>query len=276
MTTETGFLDVHGGKLYYEVAGSGDALVFIHAGVANCTMWDNQMAYFAPQYRVVRYDTRGFGRTTSQAVECSNRQDLLDLLNHVGIDKAILIGNSRGGMIALDTALEFPDRVAGIVMLGSGPGGFEMEPTPDPDNEAMMAQWQQFMDAKDWEAIASMEADYWVNGPKQPHDRVPAHLYEYVRSMILESYTREQVEITAIELDPPAWQRRAAINVPLLIMIGTLDEAYCVVGSKALAEAVPHAQLSEYENVAHMVSLEQPDRFNREVEQFVEEVNGKR
>lgn len=77
---ETGFVDVEGGKLYYEVDGVGLPLVFIHAGVADRTMWDDQFEYFKSSYRVVRYDTREFGKTvtTEEGITYSNRQDLLD------------------------------------------------------------------------------------------------------------------------------------------------------------------------------------------------------
>ena len=76
------YLDVEGGKLYYEVLGQGHPLVLIHAGVADCTMWDEQIGPFSRRYRVIRYDTRGYGRTTTEDVAYSNRQDLYELLKH--------------------------------------------------------------------------------------------------------------------------------------------------------------------------------------------------
>ena len=73
--TDSGFLDVDGGQLYFEADGSGHPLVLVHAGVANLRMWDADVAALRDDYRVIRYDTRGYGRTETDAVEFSNRAD---------------------------------------------------------------------------------------------------------------------------------------------------------------------------------------------------------
>ena len=75
----SGFVPVYNGSLYYEVAGSGRCVLLIHAGVADCTMWDAQFILFSQSYRVIRYDSRGFGRSYSDTTEFSNRQDILDI-----------------------------------------------------------------------------------------------------------------------------------------------------------------------------------------------------
>src|SRR2546428_13333009 len=97
MEVETGFVKVPGEKHYYEVAGRGHPLLLIHAGVDDCRMWDAQFPVFAQQFRVVRYDTRGFGKSLTEDVSYSNRQDVSGLLDHLGIDRSYIIGGSRGG-----------------------------------------------------------------------------------------------------------------------------------------------------------------------------------
>ena len=108
-----GYVDVPGGRLWTEVAGSGPGIVLVHAGVADARMWDPQWTGLAAGHRVVRYDTRGFGRTETDDVEFSNRADLVAVMDTAGLASAVLVGSSRGGSIVLDTALEFPGRVAG-------------------------------------------------------------------------------------------------------------------------------------------------------------------
>src|SRR2546421_8761630 len=83
MEVETGFVKAPGARLYYEAAGRGHPLLLIHAGVADCRMWDAQFQVFAEQFRVVRYDTRGFGKSLTEDVSFSNRQDVSDLLDHL-------------------------------------------------------------------------------------------------------------------------------------------------------------------------------------------------
>ncbi len=85
--TERASFPYNGGSLYYEVDGDGPALTLIHAGVANLRQWDEQVPRFAERYRVIRYDTRGFGRTTTGDVPFSNRGDLAALLDHLGVEQ---------------------------------------------------------------------------------------------------------------------------------------------------------------------------------------------
>ena len=107
----SGFVPVGGGRIYYEVEGSGHPLLLIHCGLGNLRQWDPHVPLFAERYRVIRYDTRGFGRTETDDVEFTNVADAVAVLDHVGAGPAYVLGHSRGGMIGLDLALEHPDRV---------------------------------------------------------------------------------------------------------------------------------------------------------------------
>ena len=100
--SEAGFLEVDGGRIYYEVEGDGHPLLLIHGGLGSLRMWDEQVPAFAERYQVIRYDTRGFGRTETEEVEFTNRGDAAAVLDHVGASSAYVVGQSRGGMIALD------------------------------------------------------------------------------------------------------------------------------------------------------------------------------
>jgi 3-oxoadipate enol-lactonase len=80
VTTDSGFVETNGGRIYYEVDGDGEPVVLIHAGIANLRMWDGQVPALADRYRVIRYDTRGFGRTETEDVPFSNRDDITAVL----------------------------------------------------------------------------------------------------------------------------------------------------------------------------------------------------
>src|SRR5690242_927607 len=99
---KSGYAPVENGELYYEVVGTGPVILLLHAAVADHTMWDPQMEAFSKAHTVVRYDLRGFGLSRTQDTSFSNGQDIHDLLTHLGIDRATLIGNSRGGHFALN------------------------------------------------------------------------------------------------------------------------------------------------------------------------------
>ena len=124
------FVDVPGGRLFVASDGEGPVIVLIHAAVADHRAWDAMIPGLAGKYRVVRYDYRGFGETTTEDVDFSNRADLIAVLDALEIGRAALVGNSRGGMIAFDTAIELPERVVAVVGVGAGLGGFWPDATP--------------------------------------------------------------------------------------------------------------------------------------------------
>ena len=173
MTNQTGFLETNGARIYYEVDGRGEPVVLIHAGVANLRMWDDQAAALGDAYRVIRYDTRGYGRTETDAVAFSNRADLAALLDHLGEQSAHVVGLSRGGQIALDFTLEFPDRVRSLVVAAGGIGGHE---SPDDADASVFEEPDRMLEAKDWEGDLRMGdrlLGRWTGparGPRRPRD----------------------------------------------------------------------------------------------------------
>ena len=258
MATETGIVETNGARIYYEADGAGDAVVLIHAGVANLRMWDEQVAALRDTYRVIRYDTRGYGRTETDAVGFSNRADIAALLDHLGEESAHVVGLSRGGMIALDFAIEFPQRVRSLVVAAGGIGGYE---SPDEADESTFAQAEAWLEAKDWESLSDWETAYWADGPGQPGDRVDSALRARVHDWILTTYRAEKEEGQPQRLDPPAVGRLGELRAPLLVMLGTLDDPGTSESMRRLADAVPGARLEVFE-AAHMINLEHPERFN--------------
>lgn len=115
---DSGFLDVPHGRLYYEVAGAGQAVVFVHGFTLDTRMWDDQWTVFGERGRVVRYDLRGFGRSEAEPVPYSDLDDLLALLNFLDIERAHLVGLSMGGMVLVHFTLAHPRRVHGLVGRG--------------------------------------------------------------------------------------------------------------------------------------------------------------
>lgn len=262
-----GMLDVPGGRLYWESTGRGPALVLVHAGIADHCMWDDDMPSFAGGHRVVTYDCRGFGRSTTDAVDYSNRADLAALLDHLGIERAALLGCSRGGQIALDFTLERPERVSALVLVASGPGGMDHEPTPV--ERVLFESEEPLSAAGDWAGVADLDVRVWVDGVGQPPTRVPAAVRERVRAMSLANYTAGNPEPRPIPLRPPAIDRLAEVRAPTLIIHGDLDVSGVTVGAEALELGIPGARRVLLPRVAHMVNLERPDDFRRLVRDFL-------
>ena len=253
-----GTLETNGARIAFEVEGTGEPVVLIHAGVADLRMWDDQVAALRDSYRVIRYDTRGFGRTETDAVEFSNRADIAALLDHLGEESAHVVGLSLGGSIALDFAIECPDRVRSLVVAAGGVGGYDAGDEA-PEGWERVEAWTA---THDWNPVAEWETAYWADGPGQPRDRVDPAVRAKVHDWILTNYQAEKEEGQPQPLDPPAVGRLGELRAPLLVMLGTLDDPGTSESMRHLADAVPGARLEVFGGSAHMLNLEQPDRFN--------------
>ena len=124
MVEDRGKVRVDGAELYYEVAGEGRTLVLLHDGLLDRRVWDDQFAAFSRLYRTIRYDRRGYGKSSVPDRPFSDVSDLHRLLRHLDTGEAYLLGMSNGGKVALDLALEHPGMVAALVLVGPSLGGY--------------------------------------------------------------------------------------------------------------------------------------------------------
>jgi 3-oxoadipate enol-lactonase len=230
-------------------------------------MWDEQFVAFAQHYRVVRYDARGFGKTTSEDGAFSDRQDIVALLRHLGIEQTAILGLSRGGALAVDFTLEHPEMVDALVAVAGGLSGYE-----GPATEAEMqlfAEYQRLEEQKDYDALTAFEVHVWGDGPTQPEGRAAALVRERLREMLANNYRTHREVFQPRKLEPPAVDRLREIHVPTLVIVGDLDFSDVIAAMNLLAERVAGAQKIVIPGTAHMINLEQPDRFNAAVLAFL-------
>jgi pimeloyl-ACP methyl ester carboxylesterase len=119
---------INGARINYERAGAGFPLVFLHAGIADARMWEPQVAAFAKQIDVIRPDQRGFGKSELPSNPWSPGDDLLALIDDLALKPAHLVGCSMGGGVSIDFALDHPDMISKLVLVGSSIGGFTFRP----------------------------------------------------------------------------------------------------------------------------------------------------
>jgi len=257
-------LNVPGAELYVETDGdpAASALLLIHSGIANLRMWDPQITALAKHHFVVRYDTRGFGRTVAKNVEFSNRADALAVLDHVGVTAATLIGCSRGGSIAIDVAVEHPERVTGLVLIGAGPSGFPEVEFTDAEDLLFDALDEAF-DASDWNRLARLEVELWAVGPlRRAADLDPAFI-AVANALNLANVVHAKEAPVPQPLDPPAVDRVIDLEVPALIAVGEFDITPALAQYEYLLETVPQASGCTFRQAAHLPSVEHPEEFQR-------------
>lgn len=265
---EKGQVELNGVPFYYEVAGKGHPVVWVHAGIADNRMWDAQFELFRHGYEVVRYDQRGYGRTPKGQGDFSYVQDLKALLDFLGLKKVALVGCSMGGRAIIDYTLENPDRVAGLVHVCGGVSGYNSEGEITP---AMLKIWDE-MDAAeavgDIAKIADLAVRIWIDGPRGP-DKVDPAVREKVREMAAIAAVNDLLPGKEIPTDPPAAERLGEIKVPVLVIVGELDNAHIHSTADKLVSDVPGARKLLITETNHLPNLEKPEEFNREVMLFL-------
>ena len=269
MTTIT--VAAPGARLHVTVDGAepDPAILLLHAGIADSRAWDALVPHLvAAGYRAVRYDARGFGGTDADDVEFSNRADAIAVLDAIGVGRAVLVGNSRGGQIAFDTAIEFPDRVVAVVGIAAGVGGVEGDVTANEEAAfERMETLEERLEAagrNDHAAIAAELVDldlrFWVDGPEQPEDRVPAAIRDAIRMMDMEHVAYGRIEGRPVPLQPRAAERLGDLRCPVLAIAGELDATEVPSVAQHLAANAPDAQVVILPDVAHMIAMEAPER----------------
>lgn len=264
-------VDLPGGRLFVVDEGTGPPIVLLHAGIVDHRSWDGLVPFLTGAgYRAVRYDARAWGRSTTEEVDYSNRADLLAVLDALGIGRAALVGNSRGGQIAFDAAIEFPGRVAAVVGVAAGLGGFEAPATAA--EQALFEEMERLEEAepRDAEAIIALDTRVWVDGPGQPAGRAPAWIADQVRTTNVRLAEPGHVFGRPIVLDPPAAARLGELACPVLAIAGALDVSDVAATARHLAAHAPDARAVVLPDVAHMIGMERPAELAALVTEFLD------
>lgn len=259
---ESGTLQLKGGAIYYETMGEGVPVVFLHGGFGDRRMWNDQFAEFAKNYFVVRYDERGFGKSAKPTDKYSPVSDLEMLLDHLKIDKAHLIGNSLGGYLAIDFAIQKPSRVRSITIVAAGPSG--VEPSKE-DTERMMAV---FKAAKD-EGL-NKATTMWIQNPMIAVTSSLPKTAPLLQTMIEDNASIFEMRFWPFEqTDPPAVKRLNEIKVPALIVIGDKDSPGVQSAAEAAATGIAGAKKVIMKDADHLPQMDNPEEFNRIVKEFL-------
>ena len=272
---QTGFAEVNGTTLYYEVVGAGHPFMLIHGHLLDRRSWDDQFAVFAERYRVIRYDQRGFGDSglITQGEPYSDRQDLYALMQFLGIERAYLMGVSGGGALAIDFTLEHPEMVDALIPVTAGVSGFrpsEAMMSKHPDVVRMYTSLEEAFEQHDMARAVEVSLELWTDGP----GRLPAHaapeVRERVRQMTARNWARPDDEAQAqnppVPLEPPAIGRLSQISVPTLVILGAWDAPNPL---EQLTAQIPGAKKVVMAETAHHPFMEKPAEFNQIVLDFL-------
>lgn len=261
----SGFVDANGARLFYQVTGTGEPLVLLHGGLCDSRQWEGQIEPFARRRRVVRYDMRGFGRSDLPATAFSHPADLRVLLSTLGIERAVILGTSFGGAVALDFALTYPEMVGALILAASGAGGHQW-------SAAVRDQWDAedaAVERGDVDAAVEVNLRLWVDGPARTPEQLNPAVRERLRGLIRETVIPRDGG-TAAPLDPPALTRLGEIGAPTLVITGDLDVPDVELIAERLTSGITGARRAVVPDTAHLLMVEQPAIFNQIVLDFLD------
>ena len=266
---ESGFAEINGARLYYEMAGEGPGMVMIYAGPADSRQWNRDFANFAQYYRVLRYDMRAHGKSEPVEGDYSNLADLLALLDYVRFEQpAIFMGCSLGGTLSMDLALAEAARVKAIIMLGSGPGGLEL----DVAQPAEFAEAEKAQAAEDWDRLAELMVRIWFDGARQP-DAVNPEMRRLAQAMSRQEMNHRLTGLgnRLPNIEPPAAERLHELAVPVLVIVGAYDTPF-IQAADYMQQHIKSVTVAHMDDAAHMPNLDHPEAFQQIVEDFLADV----
>jgi 3-oxoadipate enol-lactonase len=250
-------VDVNGARLWYDEAGSGDAVLLIHGGLGDSGLWDPIVPFLAERFRTIRTDLRFYGRSTGPAVRWSWQEDVVGVLDGLGIERAALVGLSMGGRLALDVALARPERVWALAHVAGGVGGHDSAAY----SEEQEALYEAAIKAGDLDAAMAVELDVWA----------PLGVGERIRALW---YATPDANGLPWDLEPlqppgaPASERLAELSVPTLVVTVSHDPPGHREAGLLVAGGAPDARHVELDS-DHYVTLREPELLSRVLVDFL-------
>ena len=234
-----------GDKIWADDTG-GDlpTLVLLHPGVGDSRIWEPILPELATHHRVIRFDSRGYGRSPAPTTDFTLLGDLVAVLDHFGIDRTPIAGSSQGGGTALALAVTDPARVSALVLLCPGIPGYPYPEEPEVDADFQRAANEGV------DAVAAVGARLWAAAGSRPE--VTEQLRSAARAWMSIGENQRP--------DPTVFDRLGEIAVPTSILVGDLDHPPLIESNLRAADRIAGCELVRVPGVDHMPTLRVPDR----------------
>jgi pimeloyl-ACP methyl ester carboxylesterase len=256
---ESGFVHVNDATLYYEKAGNGKPVVFVHGFGLDRRTWNAQFPELADRFQLIRYDARGFGRSAlPRGTPYSHHKDLSILLQHLGISNACFIGHSMGGRIVQDFALTYPESCAALILVDPALHGYSFK-TFSLDKSVIAAK----------ETGIQKANEEYFNNELFTSARNNKTVSNALKEIILDYTGWHWLNKNPwTPLDPPSINQLYKIKQPTLVTIGQFDLPDFHDIANILAEQIPDSKKTIIPDAGHMCNMENPALFNQLVAEF--------
>ena len=268
-TIKEGFIDVKQSEIYYTVRGKGNPIVLLHGGFLDHKMWEAQIDSLTENgYRVISLDLPGHGRTRNNDSSLFIQEFIRACLDSLGIKKATLVGCSMGGLSAAEFALAFPEMVDRLVLVSSLVTGYDQRYAHDSTALRYFSEFRDKIKIPDLPAAAEVFTRYWCDGLRASTE-VDQKVRMYVYNTTLKSLESHRYSEWPKFDSSLAIDQLPSLGAPTLLIYGDKDLPIIIQASKIIRELIPDANVVEIKNTAHMVNMEAPEAFNRELLRFL-------
>ena len=259
-----------GTRLYYEEAGHGTPIIFIHEFAGDYRSWEPQLRFFSRYFRCIAYNARGFPPSdvpedASRYSQEHARDDAIAVLDHLKVERAHVVGLSMGGFAALHVGLAYPQRARSLVVAGCGYGA-----APD-KRETFRAECEAA--AASFEANWAEAAKKYAVGPTrvQFQNKDPRGWAEFAQQLAEHSATGQALTMRGVQMRRPSLyeltDQMQKLRVPTLIVTGDEDDP-CLEPGLLMKRHIPAAGLVVLPWSGHTINIEEPEPFNRALLEF--------
>ncbi|USI92993.1 alpha/beta fold hydrolase [Rhodococcus pyridinivorans] len=247
-----------GGTLAADRDGEGQVVVLLHALAVDRRMWDPQWSLLRQRFDVVRLDLRGYGESGTP-VRRTHVEDLIEVLDHLEVPRAHLVGLSLGANVAMAAALAHPDRVGHLVLASPGLPGIPFPGLRPPD---------ELMEVARAEGRDAAKAYFIGHRVLEPTNRDP-RTARSLSAMIFESPVPQWGDGPRTPPLPPVADQLGNLTAPTLVVSGQLDIEGYRITAEEVARRIPTAELMRMPGAGHMCSMDRPSVFTEAVSSFL-------
>jgi pimeloyl-ACP methyl ester carboxylesterase len=260
----SGFIEVDNGQLYFEASGEGDVILFLHDGSLNLESWNFQFPHFSKDYKVIRYDRRGYGRSSKGESQFSDVIDLESVFEQLGIEKATLIGCSAGGRLSIDFALKHPNKVKTMILVGPVISGFPF--TPHFYNRGGKLPNEYYQDNDKFVEFWYTQDPYSIYEENTEAQQFAYNLLmKYPHNLAFSNFQFRSPP------ERPAIGALSEILIPTLLIAGENDIADVHAHIGALDAGLPNSKRVIINKAGHLAHIEHPEQINNLIDGFFDE-----
>jgi 3-oxoadipate enol-lactonase len=270
-SSSSGTIAAGGFQAAYDREGKGEALLLLHAGLQDRTMWKEQVADLSKDFEVITIDLPFHGETSGIDTTTLVAHVIKKVLDSLGIVKASVAGLSMGSVAAQDFVIAYPDRVNKIILLAAGINGYDRDHKVDSVNSNWFLEMQAALQAKDTAEAASSFTRAWAEGIYRSSDSLKAPVSQLVYNKTLGTIKKFKMQHWPLfQQDPPAIDKLSTIKSPVLIIHGDKDLPIITEECIYLEKTIPGAKRVVLKDVAHMFNIEKPGELNKLIREFLQ------